>query len=210
MNMKKKKNIEKVSGFNAVYDGNAKVLIMGTIPSAGGVEYGFYYMSKVNHFWEYLTKTLGTTDFVALANDYRQHYKSDNSEFYKQKVKQALYNNNIALFDVISNCERTGSADNEITASQNNSEESIVKILKDNPNIKMIFVNSFEVEKRLKKIFGGNFAKLQKILDVDYIPVCRILSPSPICRMSHSEEEILQSWKLIKDFALGDENCINP
>ena len=201
-----KKEIEYANSFDAVYDGNARVLMMGTIPSSGGVKYGFFYMSKVNHFYEYLQKTLQTDNFVKLAKDYRAHYNTPESEMYKERVKRALYRNKIALFDVINNCERTGSADVEITKSENNSADSVKKILYDNPNIKMIFVNSQEVEKRLKKIFGGSFKPLQEIMHVDYKPVTRVLSPSPFCKMTHTEEEILQTWKPIRSFVFPEKS----
>ena len=81
------KKLVTAKSFNAVYDGNAKILMMGTIPSAGGVKYGFFYMSKVNKFWEYLTKTLKTDNFIQLAEDYRKHYNTESCEEYKEKVK---------------------------------------------------------------------------------------------------------------------------
>lgn len=193
--------MESVEGFNAVYDGNAKVLIMGTVPSAGGVKYGFFYMSKVNKLYYYLTKVLATDDFVSLANDYRAHYDTDERDYYLDKVKQALYRNNIALFDVIDNCERYGSADNQITKSQNHSAQSIKQILIDNPNIKMIFLNSYEVEKRFKQILGKEgIEEIKKIMNVSYTPYTRILSPSPMCKRTHTESEIIEDWKKIKDY----------
>ena len=195
------KKPENARSFNAVYDGNAKILMMGTIPSAGGVKYGFFYMSKVNKFWEYLTKTLNTDNFVKLADDYRANYNTPNCEHYKNQVKTALYKNNIALFDVINTCQRTGSADNQIISSVNNSYESIKQIILDNPSIKMIFVNSIEVEKRLKQILGKNGIKeLQELMKINTLPYTRILSPSPFCRMTYKEEDILKSWAKIKEF----------
>lgn len=201
MEKNKQKTLQTAQSFDAVYDGNAKVLMMGTIPSAGGVKYGFFYMSKVNYFWQYLTQTLQTDDFVALANAYRNAYNTPQANECKQNVKNALYKNHIALYDVINNCERTGSADNEIVASQNNSAQSIFKIIQDNPSIKMIFLNSYEVEKRFKQIMGTDGIKqLQQMMKIDTLPYTRILSPSPFCRFTYSEEQILENWKIIKTY----------
>ena len=195
------KTLQTAKSFDAVYDGNAKVLIMGTIPSAGGVRYGFFYMSKVNYFWQYLTQTLQTDNFVELANAYREAYNTPQAEECKQNVKQALYKNHIALYDVINTCERVGSADNEIVSSTNNSAQSIFKIIQDNPSIKMIFVNSYEVEKRLKQILGEDgIKKLQQMMNIDTLPYTRILSPSPFCRFTYTEEQILDNWKIIKQY----------
>ena len=194
------KTTEFAKSFNAVYDGNAKILIMGSIPSAGGVKFGFFYMSKVNKFWEYLTKTLCTDNFVELANQYRDNHDKPTCERYKEQVKQALYKNHIALFDVIESCERVGSADNQILSSTNNSFDSIKQILVDNPNIKKIIVNSYEVEKRLKQILGKNgLDEVKTLLKTDN-PIIRILSPSPMCKRTHTEQEILENWKIIRQF----------
>ncbi len=193
--------MESVEGFNAVYDGKAKVLMMGTVPSKGGVKYGFFYMSKVNKLYHYLTQVLGTDDFVSLANDYRAHYESEKRDYYLDRVKRALYDNHIALFDVIDSCERYGSADNQITQSSNHSAQSIKQILIDNPEIKMIFLNSYEVEKRFKQIFGKQgIEELKQIMKVSYTPYTRILSPSPMCKRTHSESEIIEDWKKIKQY----------
>ena len=201
MTKNKQKTLQTAKSFDAVYDGNAKILMMGTIPSAGGVKYGFFYMSKVNYFWQYLTQTLQTDNFVELANAYREAYNTPQAEVCKQNVKQALYKNHIALYDVINTCERVGSADNEIVSSTNNSAQSIFQIIKDNPSIKMIFVNSYEVEKRLKQILGEDGIKqLQKMMNIDTLPYTRILSPSPFCRFTYSEEQILENWKIIKNY----------
>lgn len=193
------KKIETAKSFSAVYDGNAKILMMGSIPSAGGVKYGFFYMSKVNKFWEYLTKTLETDNFVELANNYRTHYNTCDCELHKDNVKKALYKNHIALFDVIQSCERVGSADNQILSSQNNSYESIKQILLDNP-IQKIIVNSYEVEKRLKQILGkAGIEEIKNIMKTNE-PIVRILSPSPMCKRTHTEKEILENWKTIKQY----------
>lgn len=201
MSKNTQKTLQTAKSFDAVYDGNAKVLMMGTIPSAGGVKYGFFYMSKVNYFWQYLTQTLKTDNFVELANAYREAYNTSKAEECKQNVKNALYKNHIALYDVINTCERVGSADNEIVSSTNNSAQSIFQIIKDNPSIKMIFVNSYEVEKRLKQILGEDGIKqLQQMMGIETLPYTRILSPSPFCRFTYTEEQILDNWKIIKTY----------
>ena len=201
MEKNKQKTLQTAKSFDAVYDGKAKILMMGTIPSAGGVKYGFFYMSKVNYFWHYLTQTLKTDNFVELANAYRDAYNTPQAEECKQNVKQALYKNHIALYDVINTCERVGSADNEIVSSINNSAQSIFQIIKDNPSIKMIFVNSYEVEKRLKQILGEDGIKqLQQMMNIDTLPYTRILSPSPFCRFTYTEDQILDNWKIIKNY----------
>ena len=50
-------------------------------------------------------------------------------------------------------------------------------------------------------LLGKNGIKeLQKIMGISTLPYTRILSPSPFCRMTYSEDEILKNWSKIKDF----------
>ena len=46
-------------GFPPVYDGNSKVLVLGSMPSPRSRERGFYYMHPQNRFWRMLAEVLG-------------------------------------------------------------------------------------------------------------------------------------------------------
>ena len=46
-------------GFPPVYDGNSKVLVLGSMPSPRSRERGFYYMHPQNRFWSMLADVLG-------------------------------------------------------------------------------------------------------------------------------------------------------
>ncbi len=82
------------NGFEAVYNNNSKVLILGSFPSVKSREYGFYYGNKQNRFWRML-------EFVF------NEKIEDNIDF----KKQFLLNHNIALFDVVVQSDLKGSAD---------------------------------------------------------------------------------------------------
>ena len=65
----------------------------------------------------------------------------------------------------------------------------------------MIFLNSYEVEKRFKQILGKQgIEEIKQIMNVSYTPYTRILSPSPMCKRTHTESEIIEDWKKIKDY----------
>ncbi len=83
-------------GFDPVFDGNSKILILGSFPGVKSREQAFYYGNKQNRFWHML------------------------SEFYRcpintveEKIKLCLCNN-IALWDIVASCKIKGSMDTDI------------------------------------------------------------------------------------------------
>ena len=83
--------------FPPVYDENSRVLILGSLPSVRSRQEGFFYGHPRNRFWQVLSQLLSEP----LPTDIPQ--------------KQALLlRRNIALWDVISRCEITGSSDASI------------------------------------------------------------------------------------------------
>ena len=71
--------------FEAVFDDNSEILILGSVPSVKSREYGFFYMHKQNRFWKVLSKVFDD-DFTV-----------DDIE----KKKALLLSHKIALYDVI-------------------------------------------------------------------------------------------------------------
>lgn len=83
--------------FDAFYEKNSKILILGSIPSVKSRELGFYYMHPKNRFWQVISKV------------FHEEYPETISE--KQEF---LKKNHIALWDVIASCEIEGSSDSSI------------------------------------------------------------------------------------------------
>ena len=80
--------------FDAFFDKDSRVLILGTIPSPKSREQGFYYGHPQNRFWKVLADVLG--------------------EEFPQTVeerKRFLKRNHIALWDVLESCEIKGASD---------------------------------------------------------------------------------------------------
>ena len=80
--------------FDAFFDKDSRVLILGTIPSPKSREQGFYYGDPQNRFWKVLADVLG--------------------EEFPQTVeerKRSLKRNHIALWDVLESCEIKGASD---------------------------------------------------------------------------------------------------
>lgn len=83
--------------FEPVYDINSKVLILGTFPSVKSREINFYYGHPQNRFWKMMAQIMQSE--LPLTID---------------EKKKLLYDNHIALWDVIKICDIIGSSDSSI------------------------------------------------------------------------------------------------
>ena len=83
--------------FEPIYDGQSKVLILGSLPSVKSREQGFYYGHPQNRFWRVLAGVTG----------------EDVPETIPEK-KMMLLKHGIAVWDVIESCEIIGSSDSSI------------------------------------------------------------------------------------------------
>lgn len=103
-----------------VYDGNSRILILGSFPSVASREAEFFYGHKQNRFWRVLAAVFDT----------------DLPETTEEK-KIFLIKHGIALWDVIGSCDITGSSDSTIK----NVVPNDISIILESANIKNIYVN---------------------------------------------------------------------
>ncbi|MDO5724724.1 MAG: DNA-deoxyinosine glycosylase [Tissierellia bacterium] len=80
-----------------IYDKKSKLLILGTFPSPKSREINFYYTHPQNRFW----KVLGNILNIEIPKDNGSRIK-------------ILYKYNIAIWDVIRECDISGSKDSSI------------------------------------------------------------------------------------------------
>lgn len=99
--------------FDAYYNFDSEILILGSMPSAKSRELGFYYMHPQNRFWKILELVFN-----------EQISDSINSK------KKFLMNHKIALWDVINSCEIVGSSDSSIKNVISNDISSLLNITK--------------------------------------------------------------------------------
>ena len=84
-------------GFEPVYDSASRILILGSLPSVKSRENGFYYSHPQNRFWKVTAAIVGEPVPVTIA-----------------EKREMLLHSGIAVWDVISECDITGSADSSI------------------------------------------------------------------------------------------------
>lgn len=152
--------------FPPVVDKDSKILILGSFPSVKSREFDFYYMNKQNRFWKVLS-TLLECDFECPIDE---------------RIV-LLKKNNIALYDVIEECEIIGSSDSKIKNVIYADLEQIIK----NTNIKAIILNG-------KKAYDL-FLKRWNNLDLNIF-----LMPSTSPANAKSKlEDLLKEWSIIKE-----------
>ena len=90
--------MSKFHGFLPVFDGNSKVLILGSFPSVKSRETEFYYGNRQNRFWTTLCEAFGQHPVTTV-----------------EEKRQLCLNHGVALWDIVESCEIRGSMDADIT-----------------------------------------------------------------------------------------------
>lgn len=158
----------RISSFAPIVNNDSKILILGTMPSVKSLEYQEYYGNKQNVFWQIM--------FAIFEEQFSTNYK----------VRKALLHKyQIAVWDVLSSCEREGSLDSNIKLETPN---DIRGLLVSFPNIKCIVFSSQKAEQYFKKYHG----------DISGITYMTMPSPSGAnARMSVKEK--IENWTRIKE-----------
>lgn len=116
--------------FNPIYDRNAKILILGSLPSVKSREEGFYYGHPQNRFWKVLAAVFSCPVPVTI-----------------EEKKRMLLAHRAAVWDVIESCDIIGSSDSSI---KNAVPADIGRIL-EKTDIDKIFANGKKAESLYKK-----------------------------------------------------------
>ena len=103
-----------------VFDGNSKILILGSFPSVASRDVCFFYGHTQNRFWRVISAILGVG--APTSTD---------------EKKELLISHGIALWDVIASCEIVGSQDSTIKRARPNNLDEILS----RADVRAIFVN---------------------------------------------------------------------
>ena len=113
-----------------IYDGQSRVLILGSFPSVKSREQMFFYGHPKNRFWKVLASVFDDT-LPLTVNEKRAF----------------LLKNGVAVWDVIASCDIIGSSDSSIR----NVKPNDIEIILSAAEIKAIFVNGKTAEKYYNK-----------------------------------------------------------
>ncbi|MEI6144816.1 MAG: DNA-deoxyinosine glycosylase [Methylococcales bacterium] len=160
-------------GFKPIISINAKILILGSMPSSTSIKLQQYYGHPRNTFWPIMSALLNKN--------------SDNN--YSSR-KDWIISNNIAVWDVLQNCERTGSLDANINSSTAKAND-FTRLFNDYPNIKQVFFNGKLAEKLYKRYVLPSLNNQYNYLTYYYLP-----STSPAYAALKLEQKI-EAWKAI-------------
>lgn len=148
-----------------LYSEKSKTLILGSFPSVKSREAAFFYGHPQNRFWAVIAAV----------------FNSEKPETIEEK-KEFILSNKLALWDVIAQCEITGSSDSSIKDATANDLSVILK----NSKVDRIFVNGKTAEKYYNKY---TYPK------TGMKAVC-LPSTSP-ANAAWSIERLVDAWKII-------------
>ncbi len=124
----------RIESFPPIAEADARLLILGSIPSVESLRQSFYYAHPRNAFWPIMAEILGS---APLQTD--------------EDKARLLIRHGIALWDVAHSCVRPGSLDSSIREPEPN---DIPALLKRCPGIRKILFNGATAENLYRKLVG--------------------------------------------------------
>lgn len=122
---------DRIVGFEPIWTQDARLLILGTMPSVESLHQSFYYAHPRNAFWPMMSEIL-------------------NEELPRtiEQKREMLVRHHIALWDVAGSCVRPGSLDSSIRAVIPNDFEGLFRHC---PKIEKILFNGATAQKLYEK-----------------------------------------------------------
>ena len=157
--------------FPPVLGKNPKLMILGSMPGEISLECHQYYAHPRNAFWRIMGELYGF------------NHDCD----YSRRLEY-LKHNNVALWDVLQQCQRQGSLDSSIVNSTIVVND-FVSLLSDNCSIKHIFFNGAKAETEFKR-------HAMPLLGEFIFETYRLPSTSPAMASLNFEQK-LQQWQQI-------------
>ncbi len=161
--------VEGCESFAPIAGENSRVLILGSMPGRTSLSMQQYYAYPRNRFWKMLS---------LLFNESVPENYEGKITFLKEK--------NIALWDVISQCDREGSLDSSI---KNERPNDILGLIRRLPKLRAVFCNGGKAGAAFKKYFEGNIPA--------GIKVYYMHSTSP-ANAGMDLEALYDEWRIVK------------
>jgi hypoxanthine-DNA glycosylase len=161
-------------GFSTVAHTNAKILILGSMPSAISLDKQRYYAHPRNAFWPIMTQLFQFPENLGYGD---------------QLI--ALKNQQLSLWDVIQSCERQGSLDSQIN-KPSIIANNFALFFQQHRQVRHIIFNGRCAEQEYHRRVVPNLAtKFQTI------PYTRLPSTSPAMASLTFQQKLTQ-WQIIK------------
>lgn len=164
-----------LKGFSYCADLNARILILGSMPGVKSLADQEYYAHPRNVFWEYMEKMFGVS----------------RTEPYEKRLK-GLCSHNIALWDVLDQCQRQGSLDSAIK-KENMKVNDFSSFFLHFQKVNTIFFNG----KKAADLFEKH-VKTDPDLMINHFHYTTLPSTSP-ANASIKYEEKLKQWMQVRD-----------
>lgn len=125
-----------LTGFAPVVSADCRALVLGSFPGVASLAAGHYYAHPRNQFWPIVAHVLG---FDGLADDFARRY-------------DGLLAHGIGLWDVIARCERQGSLDQAIRASQ---PVPLPELMQTLPRLQWLLLNGRRAQRDVRRVLPG-------------------------------------------------------
>ncbi len=159
------------TGFPPVEPARARVLILGTLPSAESIRHGQYYAHPRNAFWPIMGELCGAGRELA----------------YPARLRK-LAANGVMLWDVLRAAERPGSLDSAIHPRRREAN-AIPALLARHPELERIVFNGGPAEALFRRHVAGKCG--ERLAGVELV---RLPSTSP-AHASRSFAQKLAAWR---------------
>lgn len=168
-----KRNSRAIYGFPPIAAADARVLVLGSMPSVASLAKQQYYGHPQNAFWPIMGRLFGAGP--ALPYDER---------------KRILREHRVAVWDVLRQCHREGSLDTAIRV-ESESPNDFASFFAEHLHIKKIFFNGQKAETAFRRHAIRQLARLDRELEFIRLP-----STSP-AHAGRSFAQKLAAWRVV-------------
>lgn len=168
--------------FPPSWRGDARVLILGSMPGVASLEAQRYYAHPRNAFWSIVAELCGFSPDLP----------------YEERL-EALKDAGIALWDVIGRCYRPGSLDSSI-AAESIEPNDLAALVKQMPQLKLIACNGGTAHTLFRRHFGSLVSEAHQ----DGLRLIKLPSTSP----AHAAMNVTakrEQWRAISEFLADRE-----
>lgn len=166
--------IRSLHGLRCVSLASARLLILGSMPSAESLRRQAYYANPHNHFWRVVFAVLGETDPIE----------------YPRRL-EALTRRGIALWDVLEACQRAGSLDANIVAGSEVAND-IPGFLRAHPRVRAVALNGAKAAALFDRLIIARWGDLSERIQILRLPST---SPANTCGI----ERKIARWRVVAE-----------